>query len=300
MDLRDLRYFEAIADHQNMRQAAKRLHVTQPALTKCIHRLEEQLDAELFERVGRGIRLTAVGQVLLARARYLRNAMEETRREVRDFAQGIAGHVRIGAAATVAQHLLPDLCRELLIQAPQVTLEIVIGMNDVLRESLRSGQLDLIVGPLPDNEEFAAQPIVEDEVVVIAPRSHPLTRGKISLQQLCDYRWVLPAPTVATRHWLDRTFELNGLAKPNVQIETNSIILLPRLIAETELLSFISRRNLGPGRAGDTLVELPLAKTTMHRRFGTLYRRDGYLSPAAQHLLGLLSQRGAQILDGPH
>src|SRR6185437_8541527 len=114
MDLRDLAYFEVIADLGHMGRAGDKLGRTQPALTKCIQRLEEIVGADLFERTGRGIKLTPVGEILLSRARRMRETMEESLREVTDFAAGAAGHVSIGCGATMGEYLLPQICRAII------------------------------------------------------------------------------------------------------------------------------------------------------------------------------------------
>ncbi|MCK8786063.1 LysR substrate-binding domain-containing protein [Roseomonas sp. NAR14] len=290
MDLRDLSYFTVIAELEHLGRAAERLHLSQPALTKCLRRLEASLGATLFRREGRGIRLTPAGGLLLARARRLGASAEEYRREVRDFAEGAVGHLRIGTGATTAECLLPGVCRELLGRHPGITFEIFVGMNDVLRTKLRDGELDLVLGPLvPDDEaEFARHLLTADEVVVTASRDHPLFAQPPSLARLAGHAWVLASPRVDTHRWLVAVFAAAGLPPPRIQIVTNSISALPRLIASTQLLSFMSRRNLGPGGAGMALREVRLAETTMLRQFGVVHRRDGYLPPAAQHLLRLL------------
>ena len=107
MDLRDLAFFEVIAETGHLGRASEKLGRTQPALTKCIQRLEASVGAELFARSGRGLVLTQVGDVLLSRARLMRTAMDEAIREVSEFAAGTAGHVRIGTGATMAEYLLP-------------------------------------------------------------------------------------------------------------------------------------------------------------------------------------------------
>ncbi len=91
LDLRDLRYFETIAELGHLGQAAKRVHRTQPALTSCVRRLEAAFGTPLFERVGRGIRLTPAGALLLARAQRLRLAADETAREMEEVARGVTG-----------------------------------------------------------------------------------------------------------------------------------------------------------------------------------------------------------------
>lgn len=299
MDLRDLAYFEVIADLGHMGRAAERLGRTQPALTKCIKRLEEAVSADLFERTGRGISLTRVGEVLLSRARRMRSAMEESLREVSDFAAGSAGHVRIGCGATMGEYLLPQVCRALIGHSPGVTIEVQIAMSGVVRAALRDKALDLAIGPIlpSDAEEFTHEAFGIDEVVVVAARGHSLCGKPLSIHDLVASRWVLPARTVAMRQWLDQIFKAHGLPEPIVQIETNSITTLPKLIADTALLSFTSTRNLRPGRLGEQLERLEVDTTTMRRPLGLISRREGYLSPVAQRVVTLLRTRGRSFLD---
>lgn len=301
MDIRDLAYFETIAETGHLGRAAERLGRTQPALTKCIRRLEGSIGAELFSRSGRGLRLTPVGEVLLGRAKRLRSAMDEAVREVTGFAGGVAGHVRVGAGATMAEYLLPRVCGALTAGAPEVTVEVLIAMNDVLRDALRAGEVDVVVGPVLAGEEraFAVEVFGSDEVVVVAPRGHPLCGRAVTVEDLARYKWVLPAASVAMRRWLDRVFEANGLLGPRVQIETNSILLLPRLISETALLSFTSTRNLGRGRVGAHLERLDIEATTMRRHLGLIHRKDGYLSPAATRFVSIVAQMGGELLEPP-
>jgi DNA-binding transcriptional LysR family regulator len=302
MDFRDLQYFEAIAELEHLGRAAKTVHRTQPALTKSVHRLEEALAVKLFERVGRGIRLTAAGEALFERARHLRVAMQDTTNQIKGYARGVEGRVRIGVAPTLAQYLLPDVLRVFLVEAPDVKLEMKIGIQPLLRERLVNGQLDLIVGPISKtSREFVTHPLVEDSVVVVAAASHPIFDKRATLKDLLDYRWVLPAASYEadTRTWLEHAFSRRGLPRPTVQVETDSTTLLPRLIAETGLLSFITRWNLGAGRVGAPLREVVLKDTTMTRQFGIVYRKESYVSPAQRRLIDLLiAEAGRKFPDG--
>lgn len=289
MDLRDLRYFETIAEKGHVGRAAKELCLTQPALTGCIRRLEEAFATPLFERVGRGIRLTPAGEVLLERARRLRVASDEIAHEMEDISRGVAGHIRLGVAPTAAQHLLPPVFGAFLAETKDVTVKAVLGQNDVLTAQLKAGELDLVICPdTKIDEELASQRIFEDIFVVAAANTHEIFRKRATMQDLLAYRWVLAAPTVESRQWLDRVFDLKGLPRPIAQIETNFVALLPPLIAQTGLLSFISRQHLGPGRLGSPLKEVALKETTMRRRFGVIRRKESYLSPAAERFVNLL------------
>lgn len=296
MDLRDLVYFETIAELGHLGKAAQKLNRSQPALTKSIQRLEASLGTRLFQRDGRRIRLTPVGELLLERGRALRRSIDETQREVRDFASGAVGNIRLGCAATMAEHLLPELTSALLQRAPHVTLKLVIAQDDQLRESLRGGQLDMIISPLgSDGDEFDSHWVLTDEAVVIASHNHPIFDGPPSMAELCRYGWVLPPRATSSRQWVDAAFAAHGLPAPRVQIEANSISLLPRLIASSSLLSFIARETLEFGR-NVYLREVPLAETTMQRRIGVMLRRGGYLSPAAQAMVELLRDDGGRFL----
>lgn len=289
MDLRDLTYFETIAELGHLGRAAEKLNRSQPALTKSIQRLEESFGTKLFQRDGRRIKLTPVGELLQARGKVLQQSIAQTQREVRDFASGAVGNIRLGCAATMAEYLLPELTNAMLKRGPELTLKLVIGQDDMLREQLRSGQLDMIICPqLEDDVEFVGHPILTDEAVVIASRNHPIFKTAFQMSDLCQYRWVLPPVSVSSRKWVDETFAANNLPLPIVQIEANSISLLPRLIAQTRLLSFIARETLEYGKNMQHLREVPLQQTTMSRTICVSVRREGYLSPAAHALVQML------------
>lgn len=290
MDLRDLRYFETIAELQHVGRAAQKLHRTQPALTSSIRRLEEDCGSPLFERAGRGIRLTPAGHVLLRWARRVRFDMEDARREIAAIGTGLAGHVRIGIVPTAAQFLLPGAARQLLKEGPEVTLRTVVGLVEALKPLLRQGELDLVVGTETQAEPgFVSKLLAEDAIVVAANAKHEIFRGEPTLKDLTRYRWALQPPGAPTRDWLDHTFDRRRLPRPQVQVESTMLLMLPTLIAQTGLLSFISRHHLGARSARSGLKEVPLKETTMLRRLVVTYRDQAYLPAAAQRLVSLLA-----------
>ncbi|MFO1340687.1 MAG: LysR substrate-binding domain-containing protein [Burkholderiaceae bacterium] len=293
MDLRDLRYFETIAELQHVGRAAERLHRTQPALTGAVRRLEAGCGAALFEKSGRGIRLTPAGEVLLRWARRMRSDVDDARREMHDIGQGLAGQVRVGVVPTAAQFLLPPAARRLMAEAPGVTLKMQVGLIDVLKPLLRAGELDLMVATESAPEAgFSSQVLSEDQIVVAASARHPVFKGTPSLQALLPYRWVLQPPGAPTRDWLDQAFDRKRLPRPQVQVESSMLLTMPALIVETGLLSFVSRHHLASGKTGTGLREVPLKDTTMRRRLVATGRDGAYLSPAARRLVALLAEVG--------
>jgi DNA-binding transcriptional LysR family regulator len=289
MDTRDLRYFIAAAEVGNLHQAAERVGRSQPALSKCIRRLETEIGARLFEPAGRGLRLTDIGEALLTRARLLVNGMQATVREMTEMAQGVAGHIRIGVGPTTVEWLLPDLCRNLLREAPGVTLDVTTGLGDVLRQRLLEGQLDLVITPLNADDEVAFSTVViaEDTMVVAARCNHQLDRADVRVEELDGYAWLLPAGRLASTEWLFQRCNALGLGKPRVQIETDTVIMLRRVVSQTDLLTFLSRRDLRPGLG---LREIEVGALAYRRSIGTLSALGGHLSPIMARLIALLME----------
>ena len=294
MDLRDLRYFETIAELQHLGRATAKLHRTQPALTSSIRRLEADCGTPLFERAGRGIRLTEAGKVLLKWAQRVRFDVDDAQRELSAIGAGLAGHVRIGIVPTAAQFLLPSVARQLLHEAPAVTLRTVVALIDTLRPQLRAGELDMIVGT-----ESAAEPgyvsrlLAEDVIVVAASGKHKIFQRKPTLKDLTGYSWALQPPGAPTRDWLDHTFDRKGLPRPRVQVETTMLLVLPALIVETGLLSFISRQHLQGRSRIPGLKEVPASGAAMRRRLVVTYRANSFMSAAAHRLIDLFVRSAA-------
>jgi DNA-binding transcriptional LysR family regulator len=300
LNLRDLRYFEIAAETENLGRAAETIARSQPALTKAIRRLEQTVGGPLFEKAGRGVRITPIGQVLLEEARKLRVSADEALRHVADFSQGVAGLVRIGSGTVSVGAMLPQVCRLLLAQAPKAQVSIEVGASVDLLEQLRQKQLDLVVGLLPPEKDatFQRHPLAVDEVVVARRSGHPNFKARrIGLQMLLDYPWVLPKPQAPSRQWLEAAFASRGLPAPTVQIEANSIPLLPQLIAGTNLLSFVARHTIATERRA-RLREVQPSLLMLRRELGVSSRSGGYLSPAAQRLLELLQQQAPALYTG--
>lgn len=291
MDLRDLRYFETIAGLEHIGRATEKLHRSQPALTTSVRRLEAAVGAPLFEKAGRGIRLTPAGGVLLKWAQRVRFDVEDARREIADLKQGLSGHIRIGIVPTAAQFILPPAARKLLADAPDVTLRTVVGLIDTLKPLLHAGELDLMVGTeSPLEPGFTAQRLAEDHIVVAASATHAVFERPVRLRDLTRHRWVLQPPGAPTRDWLDHTFDRKRLPRPTVQVESTMLLMLPALIAQTGLLSFISRHHLDTTDGRSLLKEVPVRETTMRRRLVVTHRESSYLTPAARMLITLLQQ----------
>lgn len=298
MDLHDLHCFEAIATLGNMSRAAEVLGRTQPALTKCVQRLESEVGSKLFHRQGRGLVLSESGAVLLASADRIRREAAEAKRHIADLSKGAAGLVRIGAGAPIIGQLLPEVLPEVLAQSPAATFQVTMGAAAALAHALRQGELDLWIGAAsrPPDPALAWQALWEEQSVIVARHGHRLARRGLRLADLAGAGWALPPAGVESRRWLEEQLAGHGLPAPRIVIETNLAPAQPRLIAATDLLSIVSRRALRSPEVGTLLAALPLRGTMLTRPYGFYLRKDAYLSPAARKFIDVLTRHAREPL----
>jgi DNA-binding transcriptional LysR family regulator len=155
---------------------------------------------------------------------------------------------------------------------------------------LRAGEIDMMVGTEgPEEAGYASRVLAEDSIVVAASAGHELFRGEPTLKDLTRYRWALQPPGAPTRDWLDHTFDRKRLPRPRVQVETTMLLVLPALIAQTGLLSFISRHHLVKGATKSGLKEVPVKDAVMRRRLVVSYRAQSFLSPVASRVIELFA-----------
>lgn len=293
IEFRDIRYFDTIATLGNLGRAAKVLCRTQPALSKCIQRLEEQIGTALFERKGRGLELTATGRAFHARATKILATADYYLNDLQTFTAGSIGKVRVGCGPITADYLLPLICSLALRYEPKMQLEVTINTNYVLKQMIRQNRLDMIVGVVSDDREFLHRAFIKDTVVVAASQGHPIFgQEAVSMSALLNYGWILPAPLVRSRKWLDTTFSEHGLDLPTAHIETNTLPTLIELIGSTDLLCFLSRLTLSHPKTRGILREVKVPETTMTRWLGITYPREP-LPPAATRLIELLDEHTA-------
>lgn len=178
MDVRQLRYFVAVAEELHFGNAAKRLFMAQPPLSQQIRKLEEELGAVLFRRTSRAVNLTRAGKVLLARARVILESVEEAEQEVRAISLGHVGSLKIGFIHTGMETRFADAIRDFRHTHPAVAFDLLEMHSTDQLEGLRSDSLDVglirLVGQ--DLEGIAWEPFTSEPYVVALPETHVLCR----------------------------------------------------------------------------------------------------------------------------
>jgi LysR family transcriptional regulator, hydrogen peroxide-inducible genes activator len=186
MELHQLRYFCAIADSGSFSRAARMTHVSQPSLSQQIRKLEDELGARLFDRLGRSVRLTELGQTFLPRARTVLRELEAARGDVDQQRESVGGAITIGVIPTVAPYLLPPHLSDFSRKFPKAHLTVVEEITPVLLERLRAATIDLAFLALPiRGHEFESFAVLNEPLFAALPKHHRLARrSSLSLKDL--------------------------------------------------------------------------------------------------------------------
>jgi LysR family transcriptional regulator, hydrogen peroxide-inducible genes activator len=186
MELHQLRYFCAVAETGSFSRAAEQSHVAQPSLSQQIAKLENELGAQLFDRLGRSVRLTDLGKTFLPRARAVLRELEAARGDVVERKDSVAGPLVVGVIPTIAPYFLPPQLTAFTRQFPQAELTVVEEITPVLLDRLRAGLIDVAILALPiRGHEFDAFPLLTERLFAALPKKHALARrSSLSLKDL--------------------------------------------------------------------------------------------------------------------
>jgi LysR family nitrogen assimilation transcriptional regulator len=217
MDLRQLRYFVAVADSGSISAAAVTLNVAQSAVSRQMLRLEDEVGGRLFQRSIAGTELTESGQLLLERARFILREIESATTDVSTFSREMRGTVRMAAPASAGRVLYVPLIQRFYAQFPQVQLELAESTTDEMLRSLATGGLDLgLVTDADPRGDVVVKPILREETVLLSPVGDPLSkRRSIAARDLAQMPIII-APGMR------RIFEKRyGTLHPIVQIHSS-------------------------------------------------------------------------------
>ncbi|MDB5743963.1 MAG: LysR family transcriptional regulator [Polaromonas sp.] len=283
-DLPDLRAFVAVAKLGSFRAAAVELHLSQPALSRRIEKLELALGVRLFHRTTRKVDMTTVGREFSHRANDLLNSLEQSLMGIRDVAAHVSGEVTIACIPSAVRYFLPGILKAFHLRYPRILIRVIDqGANEVLTTILRN-EADFglnYIGTQEPELEFA--PILKEAFVVACTAEHPLARKKkVTWADLTAHEYMSVTKDSGNRFLLD----LALTDKPTHSrwyCEAQHVSTLVSLVEAGLGVAAVPRLAMPPdGHA--TLVSVPLVDPVISRTVGLIRRRGRSLSPAAQEL----------------
>jgi LysR family transcriptional activator of glutamate synthase operon len=291
VELRQLRYFIAVAEHRHFTRAAAGLHIAQPALSQQIRRLEDELGLELLARTSRSVALTQAGELLLVRAR---RALAEVDGAVEDLdaLKGLArGRVVVGAIQSLGPFDLPGLLAGFHAAHPGVDILLREDTTQRLIGLLSADELDLAVATIdpPPPDELAFSALYEEELVLAVRTGHPLAgRRRLTLADLPDDPFIFFRAGSGLRATTERALAAAGI-EPRVRFESSELSRVRALVSRGLGVAIMPRsetRSPGP-----RVAAIALGPPALKRQVGLLWRRDRRHPPAAQAFLGFAGQR---------
>ncbi len=289
MNISHLAIFHAAAEESSMSRAAERLFISQPAVSKQIGELEAALGVSLFDRLPRGLRLSAAGEALAGHARRLFAVEAEAEQAISEIKGLVQGKLTIGASLTVGGYLLPKLLGAYHKQYPGITLQLEIANTQIVQQKLRENALDFgLTEGFADDPALDAEIFAEDTLTAIVPPGHPLLgEPSVTAARFCAEPLLLREPGSGTREVVERALlHREIIVRPALSLGSTEAIkqgvmaglgvaIVSRLALETEL-------TLG------LLYPLPLSDLAIVRPLHLARLRGKSNSAAAQAFLRLL------------
>ena len=245
MKLSHIRDVLAVAEHGSLRAAARQLDVAQPAITRSIRELEDELGATLFERHAKGVRLTEMGEAFVRRATTVDTELRRARDEIAQLKGRHQGEVSVVMSSGPSVALLPSAFAAFHRRYPDVVLKLSENFFPAIQGDLAAGRIDFYVGPVEAPlamPQFAMDQLYENTRAVLARKGHPLV-GKRSLADLAGARWVRATLSAGgSDSVFESMFEAQGLPVPRVTLHARSNLHTLLAVANSDLLAIVPRQ----------------------------------------------------------
>lgn len=287
MDLLLLRSFLAVADHRTITRASRALGLTQPALTRRLQLLEEDVGAPLFERSRRGMALTDAGRLVADEARLLVDRYTAMQEQVRARLTLEKGVVRIGGGATAVSFLVPQAIARFQKAHPGVRFHVREAGSREVEADVLDERIELGIVTLPlHSKEFDVVPLRRDRIVLVAAPDHPLARRRrVDVKDLAGHSFVGFEAGSAIRQLIDTALRDAGV-EVNVQMELRSIAATLEMVTHTQSLAFVSQLGVEGRDTGLTMIDVK--GLTIHRGLALISKLGRPMSPAAGAFAAML------------
>ncbi len=289
-DLNDLQAFRAVAELGNFRRAAEAVHISQPAFSRRIEKLEQALGVRLLERTTRRVSLTAVGRDFARKVQALLDELDGTLLGLRGVAATRMGEVSIACVPSTVYYYVSQVVQRFRGQFPKVRVKVMdASANDVLGAVLR-GEADFGLNFIGSQEpDLLFTPLREERFVAACRRDHPLAdKKRVAWADLAAYDFISVAQSSGNRLLIDQA--LAGLAVRPVSVcEAQHVTALLGLVEAGLGVAAVPAMAM-PGPDHPLLVSVPLDGPVVTRRIGLIRRAGRTLTPAAQHLFDFFAE----------
>ena len=287
MTLKHIRIFVTVYQEESITRAAEKLHMTQPATSLAIREMEEYYHTKLFERSGRGIRVTSAGARLYPSAARLLSLYDEMDAEMKNW--DTSGKLRIGSSISIGSCILPQLINRFSKKYPELELYVKVDSSDVIEQNILENHLDfaLIEGSV-HSEKLNSSVFLDDELVPVCSRFHPLAGAEdIELDSLKKEHFLMREPNSGTRQLADSSFALkNFQIKPTW--ESTSTAALINAVSIGLGISILPKRMLEKQLRMHQIASFTIHDLDLKRHYSLIYHENKFVSPTMQEFFDML------------
>lgn len=299
MELRQLKYFLSVLEHGGFNRAANACHVTQPALSKSMKALEDELGVELLDRSGGTVAATPYGKVLARAAHRADGELKRAIKEINSMADRGGGKLVVGGGV-VLRYLLPSTRELIRRESPQLELVVLeAGVAVSLLAALARGEVDVaICAPATDDlaPGICHEHLFRDRITVVAHHTHPLAgQSSLRVSDLQPYAWAIPGEQERERQVLERCLYNAGLPPPRIAVETSSSALMAQLLQREPLLSYLPGILLEQDPALGELRAVPVDIPWRERELHLYWREASTTLPAVDSFLRCVREVAHQL-----
>ena len=294
--LRQLKVFEAVANHLSFSRAAEELHLTQPAVSMQVQALAEQAGLPLFEQMGKKIFLTSAGEEVLRHARRITQQLREAEEAVAAIRGAKGGRLILGVVST-AKYFAPRLLVTFQERYPESELKLRVHNRETVVRLLEENQIDLaMMGVPPKDFETVAYPVADQPHVIVAAPGHPLAaKRRIAPREIAGERFLVREVGSGTRGAMERFFSEHDAPLTNT-IELLGNETIKQAVMAGMGLSFISEHTIGLELAAGRLIELNVDDTPVMRKWYLVRRADKLVLPVTQAFLDFMRDEGPRLI----
>lgn len=287
-----LHAFITVAETGGVRPAARKLGTSQPALSKTLHLLEQDLGVALFVRGARGVTLSEAGRAFLPRARMLSAEEQRARDELAELRGATDGSLSIGVAPSAAMGLAPRALVSLRKRWPKAALRVVDVLYPTVLSLLREGEIDIAlgprIGPRPEpGSNILMQPLLMNEVCIVVRQGHPLAHAT-TLAELANAEWLRSGPKGGPSTVIEDAFKSAGLGAPHAYVQCESFLALPDIVAQSDLVAIAPSQLLEQHAARAKLVQVHVQEPLPATEVSLLTRSGEPLSPIARDMVEIV------------
>lgn len=292
--VQDLRMIIALDEHGTILNAATVMGLSQPAITKRLQDLEKDLGITLFHRMSRGVEPTPYGEIIIKHAHIILNQLRDAEGEVSDLSAGLGGRLRIGIPVAASTNLVAEAMVSLLEKRKNVQVTLVEDYNIRLIPSLKRGNLDLIVGRLPNKTQYddiSIESFYKESLQLVVRKGHPITsKAKITAEDLLACNWLMPPQDSIMYSQIENFFKKQSMPLPNASIYSLSHVGSVKVLRNQDLIAAFPRESITEDVESGRIEVLNVDLSEEATDIGIVTRQNGFNSPAAQMFMDIIRE----------